>query len=65
MVFSRLTIQRYIVTIKYDQGLSQIRSVIYPFMHASAYDEIEQYVAHLNQIHHKQTPYHRNPFIPL
>lgn len=51
------------LVVKHDQGLSQIRSVLYPFMSASAYDEMVRYVAHLNQIYHKQTPYYRNPFI--
>lgn len=64
---SMTTIQQMLksiqLVVKYDQGLSQIRSVIYPFMHASAYGEIEQYIAHLNQTYHKQTPYYRNPFI--
>lgn len=52
-------------TISIDQGYSQIRSVKYPFLHQSAFDECRLHIHRLNEKHHKVTPYQTHSFIDL
>jgi pyruvate-formate lyase-activating enzyme len=48
--------------IQHDQGLSQIRSVRYPFLDDSAFNASESYIQALNQQFNKHTPYEVHPF---
>lgn len=49
--------------IRHDTGHSRIRSVQYPFMGESAFEENRLYIDELNQKHGKKVPYDVNPFI--
>jgi pyruvate-formate lyase-activating enzyme len=50
-------------TIKSDSGYSQIRSVKYPFIDLSVYEDNIKYILDLNNQYEKQTPYFINDFI--
>lgn len=50
-------------TIKYDKGYSQIRSVKYPLLNISAFEENQIYISLLNKKYNKQTPYYVNEFM--
>jgi len=51
------------LTVALDHGYSRVRSVQYPFLSPSAFDENRLLVDELNQKHHKKTPFDVNPFI--
>ena len=51
------------ITIKYDKGLNQIRSVRYPFLNESAFKENQSFINNLNEVYQKQTPYYVNNFV--
>lgn len=50
------------IVVRYDQGLNQIRSVRYPFLDESAFDECQIYINHLNELYQKNTPYEVHSF---
>jgi len=50
-------------TIAYDKGYSRIRSVRYPFINESAFEENFRYIYELNRRYGKNVPYDVNPFI--
>lgn len=49
--------------IKTDRGHSRFRSVAYPFVSESAFEENRLYINELNRIHGKNVPYDVNPFV--
>lgn len=51
------------LTVALNHGYSRIRSVEYPFLNASAFEENRIFVDKLNQKHKKKTPYDVNQFI--
>ena len=51
------------LTIQCDKGYSQIRSVKYPFLHSSAFEENHKYIDMINVKYNKQTPYYVNEFM--
>jgi pyruvate-formate lyase-activating enzyme len=52
-----------ISTVQYDMGLNQIRSVKYPWIDSSVFEENSQYISTLNKRFNKNTPYIVNNFI--
>ncbi|MFA5235453.1 MAG: 4Fe-4S cluster-binding domain-containing protein [Bacilli bacterium] len=50
-------------TVAYDKGYNRIRSVRYPFMGESAFEENHRYVYELNRKYGKTVPYDVNPFV--
>jgi pyruvate-formate lyase-activating enzyme len=50
-------------TIAYDKGYNRIRSVRYPFISESAFEENFRYIYELNRRYGKNVPYDVNPFI--
>jgi pyruvate-formate lyase-activating enzyme len=56
-----LTAIDYIV--KVDRGYSRFRSIRYPFLNPSAFEECRIYINHLNSKYNKNVPYDVNPFI--
>lgn len=50
-------------TVQYDMGLNQIRSVKYPWIDSSVFEENSQYISALNKRFNKNTPYVVNNFI--
>lgn len=46
-----------------DRGLNKIRTVRYPFLDASAFDENRLFINELNGKYGKKVPYETNPFI--
>lgn len=52
-------------TIQNDKGFNQIRSVKYPFLHSSAFQECQIWIDLLNKKYHKDTPYEIHRFISL
>ena len=50
-------------TVAYDKGYNRIRSVRYPFMSESAFEENYRYIYELNRRYGKSIPYDVNPFI--
>jgi pyruvate formate lyase activating enzyme len=61
--FFRPHLQALELTVKLDRGYSRIRSVRYPFLGESAFEENRLFVEKLNRKYHKKTPYDVNPFI--
>jgi len=51
------------ITVKTDKGYNQIRSVKYPFMDDSAFNENRRFIDGLNKKYNKNTPYYINDFI--
>jgi len=51
------------LTVRYDKGYSQIRSVKYPFLHSSAFKKNQEYINKLNEKYNKQTKYYMNIFL--
>ena len=51
------------LTVRYDKGYSQIRSVKYPFLNLNAFEENQKYIDKLNKKYNKQTIYYINTFI--
>jgi pyruvate-formate lyase-activating enzyme len=49
--------------VKSDKGYSQVRSVRYPFMSQSAFEENEIYIQKLNEIYEKEVPFYLNDFL--
>ncbi len=49
--------------VKNDQGLSQIRSVKYPFLDESAFVECKSFIMSLNDLYNKNIPYEAHTFI--
>lgn len=49
--------------VKNDQGYSQIRSVKYPFLDQSAFDECKSFIMSLNDLYNKNIPYEAHTFI--
>ncbi len=49
--------------IAYDKGFNRIRSVRYPFIGDSAFEENHRYVYDLNRKYGKTVPYDVNPFV--
>lgn len=49
--------------VKNDQGLSQIRSVKYPFLDDSAFIECKSFINHLNDLYNKNIVYEAHTFI--
>lgn len=49
--------------IKHDRGLSQVRSVKYPFLDASAFVECKSFIDTLNHLYNKNIPYFANRFL--
>ncbi len=49
--------------IQSDTGYSQIRSVKYPFLDASAFDECKSFIDRLNHLYNKNIPYFANRFL--
>lgn len=52
-------------TIQNDKGFNQIRSVKYPFLHSSAFQECQIWIDLLNKKYHKYTPYEVHRFINI
>lgn len=50
-------------TVAYDKGYNKIRSVRYPFISPSAFEENYRYIYLLNRKYGKNVPYDVNPFI--
>ena len=50
-------------TIQFDKGLNQIRSIKYPFLDDSVYNDNHQYINKLNKKYNKNVPYCINDFI--
>lgn len=46
-----------------DQGLNQVRSVKYPFLDASAFEECKSFIDNLNHLYNKNIPYFANQFL--
>jgi pyruvate-formate lyase-activating enzyme len=51
------------LTVQYDKGFNQIRSVKYPFLHQSAFKENQKYINGLNEKYNKCTQYYINEFM--
>ena len=51
------------LTIQCDKGYSQIRSVEYPFLHPSVFEENQIYVDMLNEKYNKNIMYYVNDFV--
>lgn len=51
------------LTVKYDKGNNQIRSVRYPFLNDTAFETNKEYIELLNKQYDKSTPYYINNFI--
>lgn len=49
--------------VRSDKGYSQVRSVKYPFMNESAFDENKIYVDNLNKTYQKEVPFKVNEFV--
>ncbi|MFA6801263.1 MAG: 4Fe-4S cluster-binding domain-containing protein [Acholeplasmataceae bacterium] len=49
--------------VKNDQGISQIRSVKYPFLDESAFIECKSFIMSLNDLYNKNIPYEAHTFI--
>jgi len=49
--------------VAHDQGFSQIRSVKYPFLDESAFDECKSFIDSLNHLYNKNIPYFANQFL--
>jgi len=49
-------------TVEVDTGMNQIRSVKYPFLDESAFNECRNWIEELNKKYHKQTPYEVHKF---
>jgi len=66
---SKNEIHQLLTSINYvcqnDKGLSQVRSVRYPYLDKSAFVESQRYIEQLNRIYGKNTPYKVNRFIHL
>jgi len=52
-------------TVSHDSGFNQIRSVRYPHLDESAFDECRLFIQKLNEKYQKQTPYEVHPFYDL
>lgn len=50
-------------TVQFDKGLNQIRSVKYPFLDPSVFNDNKQWIEKLNLKYHQHTPYIINEFI--
>jgi pyruvate-formate lyase-activating enzyme len=53
------------LTVKLDKGNNQIRSVKYPFMNESAFEENMDHIKKLNNTYVKNTKYYINSFVEL
>jgi pyruvate-formate lyase-activating enzyme len=53
------------LVVKNDLGLSQIRSVRYPFLDESAFEACHEFVESLNLKYFKHTPYEAHPFYDM
>ena len=51
-----------VFTVYYDNGLNQIRSVRYPFLESSVFEDNLKYINKLNVEYNKNTPYFVNNF---
>lgn len=49
--------------VKNDQGLSQVRSVKYPFLDESAFIECKSFIDRLNRLYNRNIPYFANRFL--
>ena len=49
--------------VKNDQGYSQVRSVKYPFLDASAFVECKSFIDQLNRLYNRNIPYFANRFL--
>lgn len=63
----RVNIEEILHSIEYtiasDKGYSQVRSVMYPFVQDSVFEENKKYIEMLNTRYNKNTPYFINPFV--
>ena len=50
-------------TIQFDKGLNEIRSIKYPFLDKSVFEDNRQYIQELNLKYKKNVPYKVNEFI--
>ncbi|MCX5775522.1 MAG: radical SAM protein [Firmicutes bacterium] len=49
--------------VQHDAGYSRVRSVKYPFLGESAFEECREFIHELNEKYHKHVPYDANQFI--
>lgn len=54
--------QAILWTVEHDRGMNQIRSVKYPFLDETAFDECKRWIDELNLKYGKHTPYEVHPF---